>query len=215
MKRVLAIIAALLVILSGCQKDNEKPYHFNVKYYGNGGMTIDGQSMVEKEYLGTRCRLMSNCFTNGSKDFIGWNTEWDGYGENYAPNEELYTSNYSNVHLYAIWRTGIWMQNGSKQIEAGETYEFYDSNGPTGNYSYNEDYTFTFFAPAGMRIKIVFTSFYTESVNYDYMTINGTRYGGTTGPGTVYSTSNSLTIKWHSDGSYNYSGWRAVVSVVQ
>ena len=215
MKRVLAIIAALLVILSGCQKDNEKPYHFNVKYYGNGGMTIDGQSMVEKEYLGTRCRLMSNCFTNGSRGFACWNTSWDGLGESYDDYDEFSTSNYSNVSLYAMWENAIYMYNGSKHILAGETYEFYDSHGPNGYYSNNENYTFSFYAPAGMRIKMVFTSFYTQSVNYDYMTINGTNYGGTTGPGTVYSTDNCLTIHWHSNGSYTYSGWRAVVSVVQ
>ncbi len=99
-------------------------------------------------------------------------------------------------------------------IQTGRTYYFYDSGGPNGDYSNNENYTFTFFAPSGKRVKIVFNSFSTES-GYDYLTISGSTYSGTNSPGTKYSSyGGSITVSWHSDGSITSSGWSATVTAV-
>lgn len=101
----------------------------------------------------------------------------------------------------------------SKQLSSGETYHFYDSGGPNGNYSDCEDYTYTFKAPSGKRVKIVFNDFYTEG-GCDYLIINGTKYYGSNSPGIQYSSGSNFIVQWHSDGSVNYSGWSATVTVV-
>lgn len=218
MKKVLALFVLLTLVFAGCQKSVEPVNYFTVVYHGNGGTTSDGSTTVKKVCVGENCDVMSNCFTNDDNNFTCWNTSTSGNGSQYYPGENLYVDNYYDYHptidLYAIWRNGVWMTNGSKYLSANSTVEFYDSHGPSGNYAINEDYSYTFYAPSGMRVKISFSSFSTESVTYDYMTINGTRYGGTNSPGTKYSTGNSMTIQWHSDGSITSSGWRAVVSAV-
>ncbi|MEN2993230.1 MAG: CUB domain-containing protein, partial [Bacteroidia bacterium] len=96
---------------------------------------------------------------------------------------------------------------------------FYDSGGPNGNYSNNENRTITFVAPPGQRVYVVFLSFNTEA-NFDFLRaydgpntgspLIGT-YSGTTLPPTINSTGNSLTFNFTSDGSVVGSGWSAMV----
>lgn len=103
---------------------------------------------------------------------------------------------------------------------------FYDSGGSGGDYSSSEDFQKTF-SPAtpGQMLQFVFTSFQTESVSYDYLSIYdgpttaspliGT-YGGSTTIGTITATNatGELTFVWHSDGSVVYDGWAANISCV-
>lgn len=112
----------------------------------------------------------------------------------------------------------ILMSDGSSYIESGKTYHFYDSGGPVNDYSDNEDYYYTFHAPQGKRVKIVFDRFNTET-EYDYMTVNGIKYTGYDSPVSVYSYADSLgysslTIYFHSDESVVSSGWSATVTSV-
>lgn len=112
----------------------------------------------------------------------------------------------------------IYMSDGSSYIESGKTYHFYDSGGPVNDYSDNEDYYYTFHAPQGKRVKIVFDRFNTET-EYDYMTVNGIKYTGYDSPVSVYSYADSLgysslTIYFHSDESVVSSGWSATVTSV-
>lgn len=103
------------------------------------------------------------------------------------------------------------------------TGNFYDSQGPSGNYNNGENFTETFFpSTSGAMIRFIFNSFSTES-GYDYLRIyNGTTtaapligtYHGTTGPGTVTASnaSGALTFNFTSDGSVVSTGWTAGIS---
>ncbi|MBN1340564.1 MAG: PKD domain-containing protein [Bacteroidales bacterium] len=104
---------------------------------------------------------------------------------------------------------------------------FYDSGGPSGNYSNYEDFVMTIF-PAAVNGKItaVFTSFHLEyhsNCNYDWLKIyNGNNtsapllgtFCGTNSPGTIVASgaSGSLTFSFHSDYSVTEPGWSALIS---
>jgi hypothetical protein len=118
-------------------------------------------------------------------------------------------------------------------------YSFFDSGGSSGDYLDNESYTVTLVpAVAGTKVKVVFSTFSTES-NFDGLSIfNGNSTGaplinsglpagfsvacpagsfyGTTSPGTIISSAadGSLTFKFTTDGSVVRSGWSAFVSCV-
>ncbi len=94
---------------------------------------------------------------------------------------------------------------------------FYDSGGPSGNYSDNER-ILTLIHPTGATsVTLHFTSFSTE-LNWDHLFIyDGSttsapligEYTGTTSPGTVSSSGGSLLLEFRSDCNTNASGWAA------
>jgi PKD repeat protein len=100
---------------------------------------------------------------------------------------------------------------------------FYDSGGPSGNYSNIQNITETFYpSTPGAMIKFVFDSFLTE-YGYDYLKIyNGINtsspligaYSGTSSPGIVYASnaSGALTFNFTADLSETYAGWAARIS---
>jgi hypothetical protein len=103
---------------------------------------------------------------------------------------------------------------------------FFDTGGPTGNYSNSEYYTTTMNpVNAGDQVSVTFTSFNLEN-GIDRLTIyNGPsssspfiveQYGftGTNSPGTVTSTdpSGKLTFVFYSDGANNAPGFTATVT---
>ena len=114
------------------------------------------------------------------------------------------------------------MTNGTITTCSGN---FYDSGGPTGNYSDNENFTLTFYpSTPGAAIEVAFSAFSTE-VGYDYLRIyNGTTtaapligtYNGTAGPGTVMASNidGALTFNFTSDFSVTSSGWAASINCV-
>jgi PKD repeat protein len=104
---------------------------------------------------------------------------------------------------------------------------FYDSGGPSGDYSNGEDFTMTFFpSTSGSMIRFNFTEFDVESqstCNYDKLSIfdgeDATatligEYCGTTSPGiiTANNGSGALTFTFTSDGSVTKPGWNASIS---
>lgn len=130
------------------------------------------------------------------------------------------------------------MSTGSS---TGCNFNFFDSNANTstiGNYNNFEDFTRTFTAGTpGSQLKVEFSAFATEN-NYDGLMIYdgpntasplissglgaGTdpincpagSFRGTGSPGTIYSTSGSLTFRFTSDYLVTRSGWAATVTCV-
>jgi hypothetical protein len=98
----------------------------------------------------------------------------------------------------------------------------YDSGGASGYYSNNEDYTITICSDNGGNIILNFTTFSTESVSWDHLTVynandNSTivaRSGGTSLQGqTIETNTNCVRLVWHTDGSVNsYSGFAIGIS---
>ncbi|MGC9361463.1 MAG: choice-of-anchor D domain-containing protein, partial [Candidatus Syntrophosphaera sp.] len=118
----------------------------------------------------------------------------------------------------------VFMQDGSTTLAEGESWNFYDSGGPSNNYSVSEDYTYTFYPPTGYLVHSSFISFSTEG-NYDFLYV----YDGsaTTDPllGTYDNSdvipdytsthaSGALTFRFTSDSSVTNPGWEAVISLV-
>ena len=106
---------------------------------------------------------------------------------------------------------------------------FYDSGGPSGNYSNNEDIIMTIHAGSpGAKLRAIFTEFNVEpqqNCSYDYLSIyNGPSimdpligsFCGNQLPNTVTSTSSvgSLTFLFHSDYHNNYAGWAATLKCI-
>lgn len=99
---------------------------------------------------------------------------------------------------------------------------FYDSGGPLGNYSDNENETITFVAPMGQQVWVQFSSFSTESgfdslYVYDGLTTSSRligAYSGTVLSPTLTSTGGSLTFLFVSNGSGVSSEWAATVKCV-
>jgi gliding motility-associated-like protein len=116
------------------------------------------------------------------------------------------------------------MQNGSFSTCSGT---FYDSGGAAGNYGANEVYQITFCpSTPGSYVQLNFSVFDIEGEPFDYMTI----YEGTGTAGAVIGTyglvspmdcssviasshpSGCITVRFVSDGSFQYGGWAATIS---
>ena len=126
----------------------------------------------------------------------------------------------TNVPLSGSAAQMVTMTTGSKTIAVGETWNFYDSGGPSGNYLANENYTYTFYPPAGYRIIVAFNQFATEQ-DYDYFkAYNGPtagstllgNYHGTLAPFTL-NPGNAITFVFTSDTYVQDAGWFAQISL--
>ncbi|MBK7127760.1 MAG: PKD domain-containing protein [Crocinitomicaceae bacterium] len=117
------------------------------------------------------------------------------------------------------------MSNGSTSLCSGN---FYDSGGPSSNYGFSQNLTYTICpSTPGSMVQVNFTSFDLEN-NYDFLTIydgNSTAaptlgsYTGSAGPGIAQATPGNptgcLTFVFTSDGSFSYTGWAATISCTQ
>ena len=116
------------------------------------------------------------------------------------------------------------MQNGTVTTCMGN---FYDSGGPSGSYSNNEDFVMTFYpATSGAMLQFDFTTFdieYHSTCGYDYLNIydgentSATQIGqycGTSSPGffTATNPAGAITFQFHSDYSVTDIGWVASIS---
>lgn len=107
--------------------------------------------------------------------------------------------------------------NGSTITTCNAT--LYDSGGPNGNYSNNENYTITFCSGSDLPMVVNIISMHTESVSFDYLRMYDgentspanliANMGGDYFPPQVeYSTtSGCVTFSWHSDHSTNRAGF--------
>ena len=109
---------------------------------------------------------------------------------------------------------------------AVKSFNLYDHGGKTGDYIENSNDTLVFTAPAGYHFKVT-GSIYTE-INHDKLYVydgssttekvlfnhssveHGVRYD----VGSIETSSNSMTVRFHSDGSRNYAGLDLTVSLV-
>lgn len=118
------------------------------------------------------------------------------------------------------------MQNGTINTCSGT---FYDSGGPSNNYSDNESLVFTICPETiGQRSKVEFVEFFTE-LNTDNLKVyngdstNDVIFGTFSGTNdmpsifvaTVNNTTGCLTFEFTSDGSTNSSGWAANISCLE
>lgn len=113
------------------------------------------------------------------------------------------------------------MSNTNVTLTCPPTFSlFYDSGGPSSDYSNSENLTKTFTAPPGSCLSFTFGSFSTESCCdrlriYDGPNAASPLIGtflGTSGPGVVTSSGSSLTFSFTSDGSVTDPGWTASLS---
>lgn len=97
---------------------------------------------------------------------------------------------------------------------------FTDAAGPSANYANNQSLTQTFQSPNNTRLQFEFTQFSMEN-GPDYLDVyDGPttaypylgRFSGTTNPGTIISSGNSITFFFRSDVSAVSSGWIANIS---
>lgn len=124
-----------------------------------------------------------------------------------------------------VWENDLSNSGGGPSV-CGTPY--YDSGGPTGEYSDDEN-IIDILCPDNPEdaIELTFTAFATES-GYDFLKIfdgnsisapplhTDDGYSGTTLPGTFVSTHSTgcLTVQFTSDGSITESGWEASVDCV-
>ncbi len=127
----------------------------------------------------------------------------------------------TNVPLSGSVAHQVVMTNGSTTLAVGETCNFYDSGAASGDYQSSENYTYTFYPPAGYRITADFSTFYTEA-GYDYLVAyDGAdataavlgEYTGNLSPFTVTATG-AMTFVFSSDGSVESDGWTAQISLL-
>src|SRR4029453_106924 len=97
---------------------------------------------------------------------------------------------------------------------------FYDNGGSLGSYTSNCNLTETFTSTGGNCLTFTCTDFNTQSGN-DFLTIyDGPNtsspvigsYSGLVAPGTVTSSTSSVTFKFVSNAAGNKSGWVATIS---
>lgn len=93
----------------------------------------------------------------------------------------------------------------------------YDTGGPSGNYPDDQRQLWRIQPPTALTVTLEFTAFELEN-NWDYLYIyDGDSlndpligvYTGTTSPGTIFSTGNSLLLEFRSDCSTTAPGWVA------
>merc|ERR1719330_271729 len=91
---------------------------------------------------------------------------------------------------------GSWSISGSGCSASGGCIQ---SNGHPGSYGNNEECTITL-----QEVAVTVDAFNTEA-RYDFLTVGGTRYSGSSGPS---SGTYSGFISWSSDFSVVTSGWK-------
>jgi len=84
-------------------------------------------------------------------------------------------------------------------------------------YPSNQDKTWTLEVEEGKKVMLTFESFDLEpndSCGYDFVQISQQKYCGSTKPGPISSTTNKMTVTFHSDDSVNHKGFSALWKAV-
>ena len=135
--------------------------------------------------------------------------------------------NQRDIAGIAIWALGyddgyteLWDMIRQKFTDCATTPcrdTIYDMGGPAFNHYNNEYFTYTIAPDNADFLSLKFNSFELEAGNDSLWIFDGADttnliggYSGTDSPETIYSTTNSLTIKFKSDGATAKAGWEAV-----
>ena len=93
---------------------SEEIIKFNIDFDANGGQNTMDQI---RSAVGEIVKLPENKFTRPGYDFIGWNTDPEGFGDNYEDKDEIVIE-LGDIVLYAQWK----QKDGWKEDENGRTY---------------------------------------------------------------------------------------------
>ncbi len=96
---VIVSIIAIVLVIAACAILIPNDKVEGVTYYGNGGITSDGETAVT--YANES--VIQNIFSNNDLVFVDWNTQADGEGTSYSVGEAV---SY-NVSLYAQWSYSV------------------------------------------------------------------------------------------------------------
>lgn len=83
---------------------------------------------------------------------------------------------------------------------------------PNQNYGNYQSCSINFAPSSGPTTIEVIGTFITESTSYDYITVDGQRYGGTNPSGLDGLRTTDKSIDWRTDSSGTYSGWKLCFS---
>ena len=157
--------------------------------------------------------------TGGTAHITATIAQWTYNGVTYC---QRTTTNSFTVTVTSVCDESFNMSDGlSRTIECGTTYCFYDDGGPSGNYlSHSTTETATFTSEGSITIDFVYLN--AEGGSYDYMNVydgqvddDHNLFGGnisSTPSGSRTATSGTMIIKWKTDGSVMYSGWKAKIT---
>jgi len=93
---IAVVIIAVAVALCCLPGDQDKPVQTNSTYYGNGGLTADGESSVVNNVSVT----LDDIFIREGYSMSGWNTAKDGSGTSYGFHENTK----GEKQFYAVWK---------------------------------------------------------------------------------------------------------------
>ena len=120
--------------------------------------------------------------------------------------------------------------NGTTNLTAGKSIEFFDAGGPDNNYNTpGANWTHTFRAPAGKQVTLKLNSFRTSGDHHLYIydgtpdnSVNSWNRSGNYGNNMNYTRTSSngiLTVRWYIDNNSNannftYPGWEGEIGVL-
>jgi len=130
-----------------------------------------------------------------------------------------------SVFCFLYWKAAAVnypMTTGTYTVDCSLSNNFFDSGSQLNNYSNNESYTETFTSSSGQSLRFKFNSFSTQQGNdiltiYDGPNTSSTvigQFSGTNSPGTIFSSTSSITFSFTSNSSTTSTGWAASIACV-
>lgn len=216
-----------------------QPTTLNVELEEGEGLLPDFNASLTEVSIGGSVQFTDNTW---GANLVSWNWTFEG-GNPATSTEQNPLVTYAEEGIYDVTLTVSNADGDTETITKAdyitvlESYNmtdatittcdalFYDSGGPTSNYSDNSSLEMTFLpATEGAMIQVEFVEFDTEA-GYDILRI----YDGTSSSGQymveldgnvsseIYTATNAegaLTFKFTSDFSVNKSGWKAIIRCV-
>ena len=197
---------------------------YSVSLDANGGPG----NQINQYYIDSNVKLAPNSFTRTGYTFIGWNTENDGTGTNYA--DEASLTNAGNLTLYAQWAHNYTVRfdaNGGSGSMSDMSRFANDNTALTSNTFTREGYTFAGWNTAangsgtsyddGATINFVTTvnetvTLFAKWIQNDYTV----KFNANGGSGSMldmsrkYDDNTALTTNAFTKEGYTFAGWNTV-----